>query len=249
MWGHGLEDVSNAGVMFSPFNASTNLSIFSPQDPFHPFQNMYGNADYDIRHYFSANYVYSTPKNVTHGVVGRLLGDWTVAGTVFAHTGTPFTVVDSGTGGALAAYGYGATGASAIFANQTGGGSGPTVCGSQYANAATNGPCPGLVNNFVASPGGFGDQRRNQVRGPNFFNTDLSIFKTFKVKERFQFTVGATAYNLFNHPNFDQPVGDVASPQFGSIVNTVSPPTSIYGAMLGADASPRLLQSQIKLSF
>ena len=41
----------------------TNISITAPQNPFNVFQNMYGNADYDIRHYFSANYVYTTPKN------------------------------------------------------------------------------------------------------------------------------------------------------------------------------------------
>ncbi len=107
-----------------------------------------------------------------------------------------------------------------------------------------------LTSNFAASPAGFGNQRRNQVRGPNFFDTDLSIFKNFKIKERLQFTVGATAYNLFNHPNFDQPVADVASSQFGQIVTTVNPPTSIYGSWPEAPMPRRVvLQSQIKFSF
>jgi hypothetical protein len=87
------------------------------------------------------------------------------------------------------------------------------------------------------------------VRGPNYFDTDLSIFKNFKITERFTFTFGATAYNLFNHPNFDQPQADVASPQFGQIVTTINPPTSIYGSFLHGDASVRALQSQLKLSW
>lgn len=251
-WSHALDFVSNAGQGITPFNFDTNFSVTSPQNPFNVRQNMYGNADYDVRHYFSANYVYTTPKSITKGTMGRLLGDWTIAGTIFAHTGLPFTAVDTGTGGTLLGYGYlGSTlaGFGAIFANQTSPIQGTNSCGSQYANFAQNGACPVLTNNFAASPTGFGNQQRNQVRGPNFFDTDLSIFKNFRVTERFTFTFGATAYNLFNHPNFDMPQGDVASSQFGHIVTTVSPPTSIYGSFLGADASPRVLQSQIKLSF
>jgi hypothetical protein len=87
------------------------------------------------------------------------------------------------------------------------------------------------------------------VYGPNYFNTDLSIYKNFKVTERFTFTFGATAYNLFNHPNFDQPSQDVTSPTFGTSTFALSPPTSIYGSFLGADASVRTLQSQLKVSW
>ena len=98
-WAHALDMVSNAGQGITPFNFNTNTSITSPQNPFNVTQNMYGNADYDIRHYFSANYVYTTPKSMFNGYLGRLLGDWTIAGTIFARTGLPFTAVDTGTGG------------------------------------------------------------------------------------------------------------------------------------------------------
>lgn len=244
-WSHALDEVSNAGQNITPFNDRTNISITAPQNPFNVFQNMYGNADYDIRHYFSANYVYTTPKNWFNGFLGRALGDWTVAGTVFAHTGTPFTVIDTAIGGTLASYGYGGTGL--VFADQTGPG---VSCGSQYANPV-NGACPGMTANFAAPATGFGNQSRNQVYGPKFFDTDLSISKAFPIPkwEKAQLTIGATAYNLFNHPNFDQPVGDIANPLYGTSILPVSPPTSIYGSFLGADASPRLLQSQIKLTF
>jgi Carboxypeptidase regulatory-like domain len=250
-WSHALDFASNSGIATTPFNLATNISITGPQNPFDVRQNMYGNADYDVRHYFSANYVYTTPKSLLGNRWGRWLGDWTIGGTIFARSGLPFTVVDTGTGGTLAGYGYGGTtlaGLGAVFAAQTGSLGGANSCGSQFASPV-NGTCPVLTSNFASNPAGFGNQQRNQVRGPNFFDTDLSIFKNFKVTERFQLTVGATAYNLFNHPNFDQPVGDVASSQFGSIVTTVNAPTSIYGSGLGADASPRTLQSQIKLSF
>jgi hypothetical protein len=249
-WAHALDYVSNAGQGITPFNFNTNISITNPQNPFNVTQNMYGNADYDIRHYFSANYVYTTPRNKFQGFLGKLVGDWTIAGTIFARTGLPFTVVDSATGGALTSYGYGgANFLGATFADQTGIADG-IGCGSQYANPQ-NGPCSGLVNNFAASTTGFGNQSRNQVIGPAFFDTDLTLSKAIPIPkwEGARLTFGITAYNLFNHPNFDQPSADVADPSFGSIVTTVNAPSSIYGSFLGADASPRLLQTQVKLSF
>jgi hypothetical protein len=37
--------------------------------------------------------------------------------------------------------------------------------------------------------------------------------------------------------------------QFGQILNTVSPPTTTFGAFLGANASARLLQLRASLDF
>ena len=245
-YSHALDYLSNGGAGL-PFNFDTNGSILNPQNPFNVKQNMYGNADYDVRHYLSMNYVYTTPNKMFHNI----MGGWTVAGTLFWHTGLPFTVIDSGTGSTLSAFGYGTTNPNYLgtFANQIGG-SGSIICGSVYADPKA-GACPGIVNNFAADSGGFGNQRRNQVFGPRFFDTDLTLAKSFHVPgwERGQLSFGITAYNLFNHPNFDQPVGDVGASNPGVIQATVNPPTSIYGSFLGADASPRLLQTQLKLTF
>jgi hypothetical protein len=56
-------------------------------------------------------------------------------------------------------------------------------------------------------------------------------------------------FNLFDHPNFAFPNTNVDSGQFGHITSTVSQPTTIYGAGLGADASPRVIELQGKLTF
>jgi hypothetical protein len=248
-WSHALDFVSNGGQQL-PFNFNTNISISNPQNPFNVRQNMYGSADYDVRNNLSANYVYTTPR--MKGLIG-VLGDWTIGGTLFWHSGLPFTVIDSGTGALLNAYGYGGTqiggGGLATFADQTGGTA--IGCGSQFAQL-NSGPCPGMAANFTGDALTFGNQRRNQVRGPLYFNTDLSVIKNFHVPamgEAGAISFGVTFFNLFNHPNFDQPVADVTDPSFGTIVNTVNSPTSIYGSFLNADASPRLIQTQIKFTF
>jgi hypothetical protein len=241
-WSHALDEVSNAGFLQYTFN--TNISVLSPQDPFNLHRYNYGNADYDTRHYFSANYVWQIPRFWGPRAV---FGDWEVSGTIFARSGLPFTVIDGDATSTLAANNYGGAlnGIGAfVFANYLGGA--PSSCSS----AAVTTPC---LTNTMFSPAatGFGSQRRNQFYGPRYFDTDFTVMKNFQIPhwEAGKLGVGLQFFNLFNHPNFDQPVGDVANPQFGSIITTVSTPTSILGSFLGGDASPRLIQVKARLTF
>jgi len=97
----------------------------------------------------------------------------------------------------------------------------------------------------------YGNQTRNQYRGPQYFNTDFAVEKNFGIPkwEGAQFSIGARFFNLFNHPDFNFPIMNADSPSFGQIQETVSSPTSIYGSGLGADASPRVIQLQAKFQF
>jgi len=104
---------------------------------------------------------------------------------------------------------------------------------------------------FCRSAQCFGNQRRNQFHGPAYFDTDVGVEKGFALPkwESAQFSIGARFFNLFNHPNFAFPVSDIDNPQFGQILKTVSQPTTIFGSRLGADASPRLIEIQAKITF
>ncbi len=115
----------------------------------------------------------------------------------------------------------------------------------------SNQPC---MNATMFSPAGtaaFGNQMRNQYRGPKYFDTDFSIKKNFNVpgSENAKIGFGAECFNLFNHPNFALPNNNIASGYFGTITSTVSTPTSILGSFLGGDASPRLIQLSLHLNF
>jgi hypothetical protein len=243
-WSHALDDVSNGG--FLPFNFDTNTSILAGQNPYNLKQYNYGNSDYDSRQNFVGNYVYSPQLK---GLLGDLL-DWTISGTLFARTGYPFTPIDGGSTGILGSYNYGPTVPTtlALFPDST---VGPLSCSS----SATTTPCltaaqfpsaivPGAVSTW-------GAQRRNQVYGPFFFDYDMALLKTFPIPghESMKFEIGAQAFNLFNHPNFDQPVGNISNPQFGSILATVGTPTSIYGSFLGANDAPRAVQIKAVFEF
>lgn len=74
---------------------------------------------------------------------------------------------------------------------------------------------------------------------------DLSLMKSVRIKERLTFSFGANAYNIANHPNFDQPEADLANPNFGLITAEVAPPASILRAFVpGTAASPCFMKSK-----
>jgi hypothetical protein len=166
-----------------------------------------------------------------------------VSGSLFTHTGFPFTVEDFNAESNLGGQNFGGP----IFATYLNNSTSMVACNSP------DHPCL-TASQFAptsGNPGRFGEQGRNMFFGPGYFNTDLGINKITSLPgwESARFSLGFQFFNVLNHPNFGQPVNNVADPQFGQILNTVSPPTSIFGSGLGADASARLIQVRGSLTF
>jgi len=58
------------------------------------------------------------------------------------------------------------------------------------------------------------------------------------------------AFNVLNHPNFANPVSDLGNPSlFGTVTQTVSPPTTPYGAFAAAAEDARIVQVNGKITF
>jgi hypothetical protein len=234
-WSHSLDDISNGGITNLPFGIlDTNPSINTPQNP-NNFHANYGNSDYDVRHYVSATFMLTDMFRHAglHWGPNRVLGGWTLSGNWFFRTGLPFTPIDGVAGGTL----FGLNDSGPVFATPLG--AIPHSCGASSVNT----PC--LTPSQFAPAGaltGFGTIGRNSVYGPHFFDIDLALMKDVKLGEHVTFSFGAQAYNLLNHPNFDQPVDDIANPLFGSSVAAVGPPTSLLGSFVGAGSSPRFLE-------
>jgi hypothetical protein len=253
---HALDEISNGGFnQFIAGNANSGRlgSFQNPISNTNIRQYNYGNADYDTRHYLSANYVYELPKGPTAALKG-----WQLSGTLFARTGLPYTIADSGASGILGNFNY----QSAAYANYAGPSSTPNCNGP---SSVTSGPClssslfpdiaTGLATGFGIGQAqlnsGTENQRRNQFFGPHYFDTDMTIMKYTIIPhwEGAKLGIGAQFFNIFNHPNFESPVNDVNSANFGNVLDTVNTPTSILGSGLGADASPRLVQLTVKFNF
>ena len=260
-WSHCMDTVSNGG--FLQFSAGGILNPL-PCD----LARDYGPCDYDIRQNLTAQYVYQLPLQFHTRGVAYALNGWQVSGTVFWHSGIPFSVLSTP---------YSANGNGIVN------GSGP-----QFASVIPDVPLydhhtipgvtqPGTVqwlnpNAFVstvdpstgACRGGdspqncqFGNLGRNALRGPDFLWSDFYLTKWFPLAERVKLRFDTQFFNVFNHPNFALPsmvlAGIPGKPStqtgFGAITYTTSPPTGLLGVGLGGDSTPRMIAFQARLEF
>jgi outer membrane receptor protein involved in Fe transport len=87
--------------------------------------------------------------------------------------------------------------------------------------------------------GTFGNAKRNSLRGPRFFQSDLSVVKNIPVQENVSLQFRADIFNLFNNVNLDNPHSCVDCQDGGSIVNT-----AFFGA-----AIQRQMMFSLRLQF
>lgn len=192
-----------------------------------------GNASFDVRHRFTASYIYELPfgngKSLlgdAHGAMQQVVGGWQVAGITTVSSGNWFTPTDS----------------NGSFANSD---------GLQMPDVIANPngkPClPGTFFNtcaFVDPPlGSFGDAGRNSIRGPGFQIWDFSVFKMFNLTERTHLEFRTEFFNVPNHTNF---LLSKSGPQQGN--NSTVLGASQFG-FLTAARPPRQIQFALKLSF
>jgi len=77
---------------------------------------------------------------------------------------------------------------------------------------------PPVVNGVFTRPG---DVPRDFLVGPNHKHIDLSLFKNFKIGERFTTQFRAQFYNLTNMPQFSRPTFDLGNGNLGQIKRSV----------------------------
>ncbi len=241
-WSHSLDEISNDGAPGTPYNGLTTLSY--QLNPLCLACSNYGNADYDIRNSFNAAFVWQTPWKFGNKYANGAFGGWTLSQNFFAHSGLPLTVLDS----TAQINNYSFNGNTPYFPAQVAG-AGQGNC-NQYGLNCLNAGGFTTAGNLTAFP----NQIRNQFRGPGFFDSDLSVNKSFKLTERVNFGIGANLYNIFNHPNFASPVNTwtgtgASAGNFGQVLQTTAPPTGPYGSFFAGLPSGRIIQFQGKLVF
>jgi len=110
-------------------------------------------------------------------------------------------------------------------------------------------PCAfGIPNNT----GAFGSLGRNVFRGPAVFNMDLSLFKSFPIREGWNLQLRVEAFNVFNIQNWDVPGGIGSSGGSGSTINaSATQISSTAGRIQGlaSGTNPRQIQFGIRFVF
>ena len=62
--------------------------------------------------------------------------------------------------------------------------------------------------------------RKRRERCASLHKHDLTLSKTFSIRERLRFTFMAVAQNLANHPNFSNPASNINATNVGVVSST-----------------------------
>src|SRR4029077_2071556 len=197
-------------------------------------QSNRGLSDFDRTHRFTGYFLWDVP---TFGLsrksnLARLLAsNWQVTGIVTAMSGTPVDLFDP-LGGSL----YGLAGARPNWAP-----------GANRRNALSNIPkgyyfSPAAFAVATVQPGepipsahdptaltggtgtDIGNVGRNLLRGPSQANIDFSVGKRFSLAESKNLEFRGDFFNLLNHSNRENPIGDISAGDFSTIVSFTSSP-------------------------
>jgi len=219
----------DAGVYPTPFNPGT----------------YYGPSLWDVPNRVSISFNYSLKGlNSGQGAVGHLTGGWGLSGTSVFQSGNPFTVVagnnyrpicDPAGVGACPSAGnpaigyqdssgdYNADGNNNDFPNAS------SYKQNTSKKAFLTAGSLAVANFSVPTFGSEGTEKPGQFREPNFFETDINLYKDTKITERVSFQFRFEVFNLFNRANltnvdnnFDDRAG-VGNGNFGLATNSHLP--------------------------
>jgi len=234
----------------------------NPQTP----RSSYASADFDQTHVFLINYSYTVPKMTASKALGTLVNGWVIGGQTVAQSGQPYSIYDySGSvasmylgtsdyiGNPIVPLKSGVTASQAQLQGTTGVNAGKPVLNvnsfaPSFLAPGQSGvpPCDSSGCDLYESL--YGYSGRNMFRGPFQVRFDMTLGKTFVIRERYRMRFNFDAFNLFNHPSFDAPNNNVTF--FPGFVGPPSfPPQGSLGIIQHTSGSPRFLQLSLHLTF
>ncbi len=191
-----IDDASGFGdlVNFTDYRLSRALSAF------------------DVTNNFVASYSYELPFARAFGTLPkRLTEGWTVNGITRFSSGIPVNLSQSGD---VSLYGTEGVDVPDLI--------GPVVT-QNPRNAGVNGPNQFFSPSaFVSGPlGAFGNANRRFFHGPGIINTDFGVTKRIPLKEQMAIEIRGEFFDIFNHAQFANPVGNFTSGLFGQVTGVV----------------------------
>jgi hypothetical protein len=235
-WSHSINDGSVGG---GESNGPENVNCLACDK---------GPSVFDIRHNFTANAVYELPigpgKRYMNegGVLGAIVGGWSVSSLGLWHTGHPLTVTMNINASQLPDGNDQTTQRPDLVPGVPvllGGLEGNTL----QINPAAFAPPPldpggtgqidpstgiftcqlscGLVSRFGTAPNGV-------IRALHAWQIDLALMKTTKITERVSAEFGVQVFNIFNHVQLGDPNTDNLTLNYANLADSAGNPTNQY---------------------
>ncbi len=210
--------------------------LSAPYFPLPNWQNLdWSLSQINLNQSFSGSVIYDLPFGKGRAFGGNwntatnaLLGGWQATLIERVSSGFPVPLIDSNN-------------ASGVFFEQGGNDNNfnrPDRLSNCNASAANHSQYQWINPTCfpAAADGELGNASRVPAIGPDFVNSDFSVIKDFALpREGMGLNFRAEFFNLFNHPQYGNPIGDINSPGFGAVNSTVN--------------NPRLVQLALKLTF
>jgi hypothetical protein len=194
-WGHALTDVGSP-LSDGPGNRTVHIS------------EEYSHASFDVRHRFTLSGLWELPflRN-NSGVAGKIAGGWQLNPILTLQTGNFISISSS----------RGLCSCSGTIRPDPDSGKDPN-------GAPSGGRTPDEWMDTSAfadpTPGTFGALGNFSNVRPGINTLDLSLFKDFRINERYRVQFRAESFNLTNTPQFNGPQSTQGNSDFGRINST-----------------------------
>lgn len=198
-WNKSLDNVPIAGSVQNPYAAYLDRA----------------NSDAVRQHVAYLSATYDLPfgpgrSYLTSGFAGAIFGGWQVATITQLRSGTPFSVTFSPT-----QPGWIANRADVVSSD---------VYGSDQSITNWFNPAAFAIPATYA----YGNSARNMLFGPGQVLVDLSVLRDIAIKERAKLQFRAEAFNMPNHPSFNNPAANLSvASAVGRITSTSVPARAI----------------------
>jgi hypothetical protein len=254
-WSHSIDDGSAGSVYVNASNGAVG-----GQSP----NTNRGPSDFDIRHGFSAALVYEFPAPKISALADTILRGWSVESVVQARSAATVDVFNSaffpGVNGFITNVHPDVVSGQAFYLHGGQFPGGKALNPAAFMNPPTTpaGCNPGPPSfDFPCDPTRQGNLGRNALRGFGATQWDFAVHRDFPIHELLKLQFRAELFNVLNHPNFGQPIGDLSgfSGTFGQSIQMLG--QSLNNNNLGGGAfnplyqigGPRSIQFALKLIF
>jgi hypothetical protein len=192
-WGHCISDGDGDADIAGSYENPNNRSAER------------GNCASDVRQIFNMSFVAQSP-HFSNRLSQRLFGNWELSGILTKRTGFWFSVL-TGTDRSLTGIGVDR----------------PNVIGDPNVSN------PSLNQWFNASAfqanalGTFGNSGRDNLQGPGALTLDTALIRRFAIREHQALEARAEAFNIMNHPTFNNPRNTLTDSNIGRILTANDP--------------------------